>query len=324
MLLDTALNMAGMLVYVAFSVGVLKVRVRWRGFDRRLLREIFSFSIFVFLNMVMSEVYWNLDKTIMMRVALPMVLITSTSGQIAQYFMDFSNVFSGLFLPRAVQLVTRGADREALTDLMIRVGRLQLMVIGLVVVGFGLAGRQFITLWVGGVMGEGAGLCYTITLMLLLSLIIPLFQSSALSVLQALNKHAFRAVVLFFISVLNAVISVFLAKAYGPLGAALGTAFSLILGNVLVSNWYYHYRIGLNIPRFFREGLAGILPALLLSAGLGCVTLCMPQTTWMWLLARIVVIVAVYAAVMIPIGMNAQERALLGETLTSALRRRHR
>ena len=320
MLLDTALNIGSMLAYAVYAMGRLKVRVRWRGFDRALLRDIFFFSLFIFLNMVMSEAYWNVDKTIMMRVALPLVIVTSTSGQIIQYFMEFSNVFSGLFLPRAVQVVARGADTGELTDLMIRVGRLQLMVVGLVVIGFGVAGRQFMTLWVGEALGGDVATCYAITLMLLLSLLVPLFQSSALSILQALNKHAFRAVVLFFISLLNVVVSVFLAKAYGPFGAALGTAFSLILGNVLISNWYYHYKIGLDIRRFFREGLRGILPALLLIATLSCATLWMPQNSWGWLLVRVAVIVAVYAVVMIRVGMNAGERALLHETLGGVLR----
>jgi O-antigen/teichoic acid export membrane protein len=116
-------------------------------------------------------------------------------------------------------------------------------------------------------------------------------------------------------------ISIFLAIAYGPIGAAAGTAFSLTVGNVLISNWYYHFKIGLDIPRFFREGLRGILPALLLITGISCLTFLMPQDSWSDLLARIGVILPVYAGVMIAVGMNASERELLRETLGGAWRR---
>jgi len=324
MLVDSVLNAACMVIYALYATLVLKVKVRWRGFDRKLLRQIFNFSVFVFLNMIMNEVYWRLDRTIMMRVALPLVIVTSTSGKMAEYLMEFSNVFSGLFLPRAVQIVTRGADKAHLTDLMIRVGRLQLMVISLLVIGFGVAGRQFMQLWMGSALGARVDECYAIALMLMLSLLVPLFQSSALSILQALNKHAFRAVVLFFISLLKVAVSIFLALAYGPIGAAAGTAFSLLIGNVLISNWYYHFKIGLDIPRFFREGLRGILPALLLITGVSCLTFLMPQDSWRSLLARIGVILPVYAVVMITTGMNDSERELLRDTVGGVWRRLHK
>ncbi|MCL2811508.1 MAG: polysaccharide biosynthesis C-terminal domain-containing protein [Clostridia bacterium] len=323
MLVDTALNVASMVASALYAMVTLKVRIRWRGFESTLLRQIFSFSIFVFLNMVMNEAYWRLDRIIMMRVAFPLVIVTSTGGKMAEYLMEFSNVFSGLFLPRAVQIVTRGADKAELTSLMIRVGRLQLMVISLLVIGFAVVGRQFMELWVGSVpaLSGRVNECYAIALMLMLALLVPLFQSSGISILQALNKHAFRAVMLFFIAILKAVMSVFLAIAYGPIGAAAGTVVSLIIGNILISNWYYHYRIGLNIPCFFREGLRGILPALLLITGISCLTFFMPQDSWRSLLARIGVIFPVYVGVMITVGMNASERAMLRDVVDGVWRR---
>jgi len=323
MLVDTALNVASMIAYALYTLIVLKVRVRWRGFESKLLKQIFSFSIFVFLNVVMNEAYWRLDRTIMMRVALPLVAVTSTGGKMAEYLMEFSNVFSGLFLPRAVQIVTRGANKAELTGLMVRVGRLQLMVISLLVIGFAVVGRQFMELWVGSVPALNGRVdeCYAIALMLMLALLAPLFQSSGISILQALNKHAFRAVMLFFIAILKAVLSVFLAIAYGPIGAAAGTVVSLIIGNVLISNWYYHYKIGLDIPRFFREGLRGILPALLLITGISCLTFFMPQDSWSSLLARIGVILPVYVFVMITVGMNASEREMLRDAVGGVGRR---
>ena len=48
-------------------------------------------------------------------------------------------------------------------------------------------------------------------------------------------------------------LSIPLAKAYGGTGAAIGTAISLLIGNGLVMNWYYHYRIGINMIYFWGE-----------------------------------------------------------------------
>ena len=96
---------------------------------------------------------------------------------IAEYFMQFSSSLSGLFLPKATQMVVRGATMEELTDLMIRVGRSAAAgCIGLLVVGFLSVGHQFLTCWVGEAMGADVDQCYAIASMLILALTIPLFR----------------------------------------------------------------------------------------------------------------------------------------------------
>ena len=84
---------------------------------------------------------------------------------------------------------------------------------------------------------------------------------------------------------------------------------SLLIGNVCIINWYYDHIIGLNIPRFFRETLRGILPALLLAGAVGALTLFMPTSGWLSLGARVAVICTAYAPLMYFVGMNASERA---------------
>ena len=76
--------------------------------------------------------------------------------------------------------------------------------------------------------------------------------------------------------------------------------------------------IGLNIPRFFKETLRGILPALLLAGCIGALTFLMPIAGWGTLLMRIAVICAGYAPLMYAIGLNAQEK----ETVKNLLRRK--
>ena len=145
--------------------------------------------------------------------------------------------------------------------------------------------------------------------MLILALTIPLFQNTGISIVQAMNKHAFRSVVLVAIAALNVGVSIVLARLYGPVGAAAGTVLSLLIGNVCIINWYYYHIIGLNIPRFFRETLRGILPALLLAGAVGALTLFMPTGGWLSLGARVAVICTAYAPLMYFVGMNAGERA---------------
>ena len=92
---------------------------------------------------------------------------------------------------------------------------------------------------------------------------------------------------------------------------------SLLIGNVGIINWYYYRMIGLNIPRFFRETLKGILPALLLLGGVGALTFLMPIGGWGTLFVRILLICVCYVPLIYCIGMNAGEK----ETVRKLIRR---
>lgn len=323
-LVDTIVNLVTTVLQMLLVRFHLRVRVRFGRLDRGLIREVFSYSFFIFLNMIMNELYWKVDTTIIGFINLSLVVVTTTGGHFPIYMMDFSNAISGLMLPKATQMVARGASPGELTDLMIRIGRIQLMVVGLLVVGFGFVGMEFLTLWMGATLGAAVGQSYLIALMLMLALVIPLAQCTAICIVQAMNRHAFRAVVLAGISVINVGVSIVLARLYGPVGAAVGTVCSLLIGNVGIINWYYHFRIGLDIPRFFRETFHRILPALLLISLGSCVTFLMPQGSLWTLLARGLVVLLLYGGIMYALGMNQSERALVGSGLQSVRRRRHR
>ena len=115
--------------------------------------------------------------------------------------------------------------------------------------GLVLFGREFFILWVGQEYVNA----YYIALILILPLSVPLIQNLGISILQAKNIHKFRSVLYVGIAVLNIIISVPLAKIYGGIGAATGTAISLIIGNIIIINIYYHKKAGLNILLFWKN-----------------------------------------------------------------------
>ena len=52
-------------------------------------------------------------------------------------------------MPKVSKLVTNGADNVVLTDLMIKVGRLQFIILGFILTVFYIFGKDFINLWAG-------------------------------------------------------------------------------------------------------------------------------------------------------------------------------
>lgn len=62
--------------------------------------------------------------------------------------------------------------------------------------------------------------------------------------------HKFRSILYVIIACFNIGISIPLSNYYGGIGAAIGTAISLIIGNIIIMNIYYHYKVHLNIIKF--------------------------------------------------------------------------
>ena len=82
---------------------------------------------------------------------------------------------------------------------------------------------------------------------------IPLIQNTGIEIQRAVNKHQFRSIIYLAMAVVNTLISIPLASMYGPVGAALGTAISLLFANGLVMNIYYQRAMGLDMLSFWKS-----------------------------------------------------------------------
>ncbi len=228
----------------------LNITVKFQGFDRKLFITIFSYSFFIFLGIVVDKVNWSIDQIILGAISgTAAVSVYATAGQLNQLFINLSTAVSGVFLPKISKMVANKATTCELTNEMIKVGRIQYYIIFLMATGFILVGKPFIVWWVG----EEYVISYYIALLLILPVCFPLIQNLGISILQAMNMHKFKAIVTSIMAVINVIISYFLAKKYGELGAALGTTIALIVCNILIMNIYYKKKIGLEIEKFWKE-----------------------------------------------------------------------
>lgn len=316
---DVVLNFASLLLNLGYAFGVMKIRIRLHIFDVPLLREIFLFSFWIFLNMIMDQLYWKFGQTVLgITSGTAAVAVFAVGIQLTLLFMTLSTAISGVFLPRAAAMDALNVDNEAMTGMMIRVGRVQLLVMGLPLVGFICLGRLFMINWVGPDYLPA----WTMALIMIIPLLLPLVQNFGISILQAKNRHAARSLIYIVISAVNVAIGYGLSLRYGGIGMAVATALSLILGQGIAINLFYHFKIGLNIPRFFRELCRGLLPGLLVCGALGYAISLLSGGGWYGFLYKGALIVILYAVVMWLFGMNASEKrdlASMGRYLNSKI-----
>ena len=248
--ITTVVSLALKLIQGIYVQRKYKPRFRLRGWDRKLFREVFVFSFFIFLNIVIDQLYANTDKVILGIVQSSVVVsIYAVGVQFTSYFEQFSTSISGVFLPRITELTTKKKDMKEVSEIFVRIGRIQFILLGFLMSGFIVLGRMFIRLWVGEDMLDA----YAIALVVILPAIVPLSQNIGISVIRALNRHRFRSLMYLGIAVFNVALSIPLAMKFGGFGAACATGLGTCLGQILTMNWFYWKRIGLDIPGYWRE-----------------------------------------------------------------------
>lgn len=294
------------------------MRLSFGQFDFKLLREMGGFSFFIFLNMIIDQINWTVDTTILGIVSgTAATALYGVGSQIHRYYMTLSTSISGVFVPQINRIVARGEGDQSLTQLFTRVGRIQFMLLMLVLTGFAFVGEPFIEAWGGGEY-DGA---YPIALLLMGPVTVPLIQNLGIEIQRAKNKHQFRSKVYFFMALFNVAISIPLGMRWGGLGCALGTAISMIVCNGLVMNWYYHRHIGLNMAYFWKNILR-IMPALIPPALLALLALRLHTFTgYGGVVAFALPYSVVYAVSVYFLAMNLQERSMVKSIAGRLLRR---
>ena len=282
-----------------YCFGKLHIRVLFRGFDGAVLKDIAVFSGFIAINMVVDQVNNNLDKLIITRYCgTAATAVYAVGQQLHTYFISFSTAVSSVFTPRIHQLVQDNKDdktrlRSVLTELFVRVGRIQFMLLMLVLTGFIFVGMPFIQAWGGAEYAPA----YWVALLLIGPVTVPLIQNIGIEIQRAKNMHQFRSKVYFCMAIGNAIVSV-------PLGMKFG-------GNGFIMNWYYQTHIGLDMVYFWKR-ILGIVPAMLPAVALGVAAVRLHTFTgYSGVLTFAVPYAAVYAAGLYRFAMDESERDMV-------------
>ena len=245
-----------LVINIVFSLSRLGVRFNFRGFDFSLFKEMWTFSFFIFLNMIIDQTNWSVDKFILGRVSgTNSVAIYGVAAALFTLYLEFSSMISNVFAPRVNKIAAGGKTdlNKDFTDLMIKVGRIQFCVLSLVLTGFVFFGKYFIVNIYSTIEYKEA---YYVALFLMVPATISGSQTIGIEIQRSVNKHQFRSIVYFFMAVLNVFISIPLARMYGPAGAAFGTTLSIVIANGFIMNIYYHTGIGINVIEFWKNILS--------------------------------------------------------------------
>lgn len=306
-IVQTVFNLLTLGINYFYCKNKIKIKVKFSAFKRDFVKEVAIYSFWIFLNAIMDRIYWSTGQFVLgALVGTAAVAVFAVAIQLQHLYMMFSTAISGVFLPRVTSMVSKNDNKEEISNLFIRTGRIQYLILALILSGFIAFGKDFIFYWAGRDYVDA----YYITLLFFVPLTIPLIQNLGITILQARNQMKFRSIAYIIIAVGSLLLQIPLAKLYGSIGCAWGIAIALILGQFIVMNIYYHKKQGLNIIKFWREILKmSIVPVLL------CVsTIFIMKSLGIYDIKGYVLIIVcyimLYALLSIKFMMNDSERAL--------------
>ena len=316
--MTTILNITIEIINAIYCIKTLKMEFSFKNFDFKLMREMTVFSSYIFINLVIDQINWNVDKFILGRFhGTISVAVYGLAAQLNTYYLSISTAISSVFIPRVHRLVANSDNNSELTKLFTRIGRVQFIILSLISSGLIFFGRPFINMWAGGNYNGS----YPIVLLLIIPVTIPLIQNIGIEIQRAKNMHQFRSWIYFFIALGNLGLTIPLAKVYGGVGAAIGTGIALLIGNGLIMNWYYHARVGLDIKFFWKEILS-FIPALMptILAGILMVRYLSLDSILHFIGLGIIYII-IFCVSMWFIGMNQYEKDLIGKPIKRIINR---
>ena len=316
--ITTLITVAKCVANIIFVFSRLHVRFVFRNFDLSLLKDIGGFTFFLFLNQIIDQINWSVDRFLLGRmVGTTAVALYGLGGQINTMYVQLSSTISSVFAPKINRLVAEKNDNHELSMLFTRIGRIQFILLGLVLTGFIFLGQPFMRFWGHGEYDES----YFVALWLIVPVTIPLIQNIGIEIQRAKNMHRARSVVYFCIAIGNIFLSIPLIRIWGPVGAATGTAISLAIGNFFFMNWYYAKKIGLEIKEFWKSILS-FWPAFIAPLLLGVIIKkFFAVDSIIKLLIWVMIYTVVYCLSMWMLGMNASEKKIFTDVINKVRKR---
>ena len=173
----------------------------------------------------------------------------------------FANALNGMFLPKVSRIVN---DKGDVVPLMIRVGRIQIYIIGLIVVGVICFGQEFIQLWVGKEFSES----YLCAVLIILPSLFHLPQTIGSETIYAKNQVKNLAIVFIIMAICNLLGAVILSQPFGAIGIC-ASVFIAYLTRTIGMDYVLYKKLGIDVFKFFRNTFVTLAFPMIMCISLG-------------------------------------------------------
>ncbi len=250
-ILDSILNVLFIMATVYYAFTKLNIKIKLHRFNYDFIKEIFSYSIWIFVFGMVYQFQWRTGQVILGATTNTVVVaIYSIGVTLGLYFLTFGNVINGLVLPKAVQSIYKNSSTALLTAEMIRISRITMIVLFYILGGFLILGQDFVILWVGETYREA----WLVALLIMIAYVMPISQGYAHAILEAKKLMRFKSLSSLILTIVGLIAGGYLAAMYGLKGIIYGIFGALMILQIMIL-FYYHFKLGLDMKQYFTKAL---------------------------------------------------------------------
>jgi O-antigen/teichoic acid export membrane protein len=111
------------------------MRFAFRGMEFSLLKEMWVFTFFIFLEQIIEQVNFSVDKFLLGRISGPEeTAVYGIGAQVQSLYGQMAVAFTMVFIPQVNRIVAGANDDGELTRLMTKVGRVKFLLMALILI----------------------------------------------------------------------------------------------------------------------------------------------------------------------------------------------
>lgn len=312
-----AMSLITLLVFIFMNVAKiiyaftkLNIRVSFKKIDKELIKQALPFAGLVVFKLLLDRIYWNGSQLVIGAVSGTIsVAIFALALQLSGYYNYIAQAINNMFLPRCSEL-SKKRDIVGLSNLFVRVSRIQTIILGIFICVFCVFGKLFIELWAGEDYIDAFYCC----LLIMIPYTIPLAQGVGNSILQAENKLGFQTIIYSFIAISVLIMSFFLGKSFGAIGSSLSISVCILIGEICAMNYYYH-KIGMDVRKFWTNVVRILFPMIVISLVFMIISYFTYKASWLYFAINVSLMSVLLFIVTYRYSMISDERTFFNSAL---------
>lgn len=283
----------------------IKLRVNWKYSNFSLYKDVFGFSIWVTISSLAQRLVFNITPSILGAVASSATIavfgiVTTIEG----YTYTITTAINGMFMAKISRIYECGGEQDELMPLMLSVGKFQYAINGLIVAGFAVIGKEFINLWIGSTYLDAY---YGILLVIIPGLFFNSMQiaNTAMIVRKKVNLQAW---VNLGMGIVNIIMSIILSSYLGVIGACISISIAYML-RAMALLFIYKRVLKIDMARFVINCYIRMGIPIIITIVLGyLMNSLFSNAGWLVFASKGLVIIGIYTAVTLLLGLNSEER----------------
>ena len=288
-----AMSLLSSLVFTFLAWRALPVRLSFRRLDTKAFRKMVGYGAFACAILGAEKLRFQSDAMVIGAfLSTTAIASFSIAAKLVEYSSYAVRSMSQIFTPLSSQLHTVG-DLKRLRWAFLAGSRASAIIAFPLCVVFVILGRSIIVSWVGANYVSS----YPILVLLMVPRTLYLAQATSIRILLGMERHRLLASVLLLEGMTNVLLSVLLARRFGVLGVAWGTAIPLACTSLFFLPRHVCRVLGLPLWSFLdRAYRLPLMLSLLLGVALWSVSYAFPTHTLTELLLKIGAGAVVYGA----------------------------